>query len=74
MSDYEPGTYRKGDQALIASTKKDAVAAVFRGFQRVEEPSAPEQDEATVQDGESPAVVGNAPDTDDDGTTPVATA
>jgi hypothetical protein len=49
MSLNEPGTYVKGDQARVCSTKADAVRAVFDGFKLYE--STPEVE---VPEGDAP--------------------
>ena len=40
---YEPGTYRKGDTERVAKDAKQAVALVFDGFKRVEDPAPAEE-------------------------------
>jgi hypothetical protein len=37
MSDYQPGTYVKGEQARICHTPAEAVAATFEGFKLKED-------------------------------------
>lgn len=66
---YKPGTYVKGNQARVAETPADAVAAVFEGFKLQEQapaPAEPEEVQVTSFGDNTPIRVDPEPVDEDD--------